>query len=202
MRQSMIAQVVPASSLEDRSAEVEAPFMVAGAGVVELTGGAALSAAVDAVWASQRRGEPAAWVTSCQQMVLAEDLQARGVDLSALAVIRAPSVVLAVRTVDRLLRSGGFGVVVVDGFGGTGREVSAAMVGRLARLAEQHASSVVWVRGEGAAVMDGALVTSRVRVDRARRPAGVLHRSWSVERSKRATRGRHEEAIDGPAGLC
>ncbi|MHC5019858.1 MAG: protein kinase domain-containing protein [Planctomycetota bacterium] len=102
-------------------------------------------------WSSrdaQRLGEPAAWITSAGHHFYPPDLAANGIDLDALAVVRAPAVSDVPRAAERLLRSGAFGLVVCDlwappaiglgGDGGGAADVAIAMQSRLVGLAQKH----------------------------------------------------------------
>lgn len=85
--------------------------------LVELSAGAAaahLTAAFGLVLEAQLRDDRAAWVTLEHSSFFPPDVIDTGVDLDALAVIRVPDARIAGRAADQLIRSGGFGLVVVD----------------------------------------------------------------------------------------
>jgi recombination protein RecA len=114
---------------------------------VELSGegaSAVLTLAIGLVLDAQRQGEPVAWVTSDSSSFYPPDVEESGVDLAALVVIRARAssgarahAQLAVAA-ERLLRSGAFGLVVID----LGKDVSLAqpLQTRLLGLAQRHQS--------------------------------------------------------------
>ncbi|MFO7653966.1 MAG: recombinase A [Candidatus Krumholzibacteriia bacterium] len=131
----------------------------------EVTPGAAsavLTAALALVRQAQQAGEPAAWICGGDPFY-PPDAAAGGVDLAALPVIRVPDAAAAGRAADLLLRSGAFGLVVLDlaqvgderlgrvrGRGpGRGRahpvgaRLSLALQGRLVQLALKHGAAVV-----------------------------------------------------------
>jgi hypothetical protein len=95
-----------------------------------------LTVAADLVRDAQRQREPSAWIFPTASSCHAPDLADMGVDLDALAVVRAPDMVAALRASDELLRSGAFGMIVLDGV--ESRSLSMAAQVRLANLAQQH----------------------------------------------------------------
>jgi hypothetical protein len=84
---------------------------------VELSGARStgvLTAAFGLVLEAQFKGELAAWIGLAHSTFFAPDAHAGGVDLDALVVVRVPDAPSAGRAADQLLRSGGFGLVVID----------------------------------------------------------------------------------------
>lgn len=85
--------------------------------LVELSGrgaSAVVTAAFQLVCEAQRAEEPVAWVTLASGAFYPPDAADSGVDLAALVVVRVTDVRAALRASERLLRSGGFGLVIVD----------------------------------------------------------------------------------------
>lgn len=85
--------------------------------LVEISGGQAaahLTAAFGLVLEAQLCGDPAAWVTLEHSAFFPPDAAAGGVDVEALPVVRVPDTRAAGRAADHLVRSGGFGLVVID----------------------------------------------------------------------------------------
>ncbi|MSP92529.1 MAG: recombinase A [Myxococcales bacterium] len=165
----------------------------------------------------QRLGEHAAWVQVRAGSLYPPDLAAAGIDLARLPVVRVPGAVDLLRAADVLLRSGGFGLCVVDftqaGVSAQGsvrapdpaaRRSPAAALGRLLGLCQKHGAALVLLRGEpepeGAGL--GSLVSLRLEVKRAR-PAGALAAlRVEVRKDKRRGPGRTvEERWLGPIGL-
>lgn len=113
---------------------------------------ATLTCAASLVLEAQAEGEPVAWIVpwsldaGTPGTFYPPDASDSGIDLSALVVVRAPSVVAAGRAAERLLRSGAFGLVVID-FGSANLEVTSritdAMLGRLVSLAQTNDAAVV-----------------------------------------------------------
>ena len=115
--------------------------------LVELSGcGAAaqLSLAFTLVREAQAHGDRAAWVTDRGSTFFPPDAAASGVDLDALPVVFAPDAAAAARAADKLVRSGGFGLVVLD-LVGAGGPTPAPLLSRLAGLAQQHAAAVLFL---------------------------------------------------------
>lgn len=75
---------------------------------------ATLTTAMELVVEAQTQREPVAWVTLGHGTFYPPDVAECGVDLSALVVIRAPDATAAARAAERVLRSGAFGLVVID----------------------------------------------------------------------------------------
>lgn len=73
-----------------------------------------LSAAMRWVAEAQRRGEPAAWVTSQESSFFPPDAAEGGIDLQSLVVVRVPELAEVARAAEALARSGAFGLVVLD----------------------------------------------------------------------------------------
>ena len=75
---------------------------------------AALTATCDLVLQAQLKGEPSAWITLLDSSFFPPDAACSGIDLDALPVVRVPDPSAAARAADKLTRSGGFGLIVVD----------------------------------------------------------------------------------------
>jgi recombination protein RecA len=106
---------------------------------------ATLTTAIDLVLEAQQAAEPVAWVTLGNATFYPPDVAASGVDLAALAVIRVHDTTAAARAAERLLRSGGFGLVVLDLGGAEIVELPIAHQGRLVTLAQTHDAAVVCI---------------------------------------------------------
>src|SRR5580765_8449504 len=110
---------------------------------------ATLTAAIELVVEAQQAAEPVAWVTLGNATFYPPDAADSGVDLAALAVVRVHDATAAARAAERLLRSGGFGLVGIDFGGGSfaqqGIEMPIAHQGRLVTLAQAHDAAVGWI---------------------------------------------------------
>jgi recombination protein RecA len=115
--------------------------------LVELSGlanAARLTAAFGLVVEAQRRTEPAAWITLRASFFFPPDAAAGGVDLRALPVVRVADARAAGRAADHLVRSGSFGLVVLD-LGACDRRDSVPIpsLTRIQGLANKHDTVVV-----------------------------------------------------------
>jgi recombination protein RecA len=162
--------------------------------LVELSGAGAVArttTAVSILRAAQRQGETAAWIQPAARAVGAmkaaaslfpPDLVESGIDLDALVVIHVPPTAGPhglLRAAELLLRSSGFGLVIIDLDLERPKGPPAAWQGRLLGLARQHESRVIFLTrnvDENASL--GPLIGLRVqpRVRRVRRedlPSGT-----------------------------
>lgn len=172
---------------------------------VELSGSGAtatLTLAFGLVLDAQQHGEPVAWITPRESSFYPPDAAEGGIDLAALVVIRVPDRRAAARAADRLLRSGAFGLVVLDL--GAAAELPIPLQARLAGLAHHHHTALVALtaRREDAPSL-GSLISLRV----------VAERKWIAEDrflceltvlkdKRRGPTWTHQEVCRGPAGLC
>lgn len=160
-----------------------------------------LTAAASLILESQLRGESAAWVSVGDSTFYPPDFAAWGIDLSSLPVVRLPHGIAASRAADRLLRSGGFGVIVLD----LGRDIDMhiAVHARLAALAKKHHTTVVCLTQKEPAVPSlGPLVSLRAQGRLCK--TGFDRFTWELDvvRDKRRGAGwRHAEVCRGPDGL-
>jgi recombination protein RecA len=175
--------------------------------LVELSGGidsAALTAAVSLVLDAQRRGETTAWVASRASSFVPPDVEASGVDLEALPVVRVPLPEHVTRAAERLVRCGAFDLVVID-VGKT--SVPLPLVTRLLGLAEKHETAVVFLTEKTSAMPSiSSLVSLRVEARRTRSDKIRAEPAFLVEiaalRDKRRPAGwTHAETFDGPPGV-
>jgi recombination protein RecA len=161
-----------------------------------------ITAAGSLILDAQLRGEPAAWVAVGGSTFFPPDFAACGIDLESLPVVRLPHLLAASSATDRLLRSGGFGVIVLDL--GNDSDMRLAVQVRLATLAKKHHTTLVCLtRKEPAVPSLGPLVSLRAQ--------GAIHKTgfdrftWELEilRDKRRGLGwRHTEVCHGPDGMC
>jgi hypothetical protein len=177
--------------------------LIAPGRLVELCGEAQTSTAVSILAHAQREGETAAWIQPVHGELYPPDLAAAGVDVEALVVIHVPPAGTAkggecpkptgtamagaagqCRAAELLLRSGGFGLLVID-FCRTEPTGGAAWQGRLLGLARQHEARVLLLRRESRESLGplvGMRVASRVeRVTNLDDPAGFHPRTGHFE---------------------
>lgn len=116
--------------------------------LVELCAGdasAVLSFSARLIRQAQQADTPVAWVTAGESLFFAPDMLQNGVDLGSLAIVWPKDNLQVLRGADALLRSGGFGLLIVDL--GEGAKISNSQQNRLARMAERHEATVVFLRG-------------------------------------------------------
>jgi recombination protein RecA len=173
--------------------------------IVEISGwGAAapLTAAFGLVLEAQMKGEAAAWVTFEDSSFFPPDAAAGGVDLDALAVVRVKDARAGGRAADQLVRSAGFGLVVID----IGREsLAAPLLTRLLGLAQKHDTAVVALTEKPpSAASLSSLVSLRVEARRAFNEDGGGEVEIRVLKDKRRGPGAapvEKRTCRAPAGL-
>ncbi len=173
--------------------------------LVECSGGAPLTLAFDLVLDAQRQSEPVAWVSGRNSTFFPPDVDSTGVDLEALPVIRVRDAASAARAADHLLRSGAFGLVVVD----LGRRawVPMPLQSRLVGLAQKHGAAVLFLTTKRASAPSlSSLVSLRVESSREALTAdgggGRFRCGVDVQKDKRrGPNWNHRELHLGPPGL-
>jgi recombination protein RecA len=186
--------------------------------LVELSAGtetAHLTAAVGLVLEAQLSGDRAAWITLGPTSFFPPDIVESGVDLDALPVVRAVDVRMAGRAADHLVRSGGFGLVVIDLSIGMASVLPVPLLTRLLGLARQQDVTILLLtRKSSDAPSMHSLVALRAEAQWRRRgrvppatcdlqPATCTYDLCiRVIKDKRSGAGwTHVEACHGPAGL-
>lgn len=178
---------------------------------VELSAGpeaapCSLTAAAALLIETQLAGEPVVWILVGTTSFHPPDLFEAGADLAALPVVRVETPLAATRAADRLLRSGGFGLVVIDfgAAGPTSREVPLASQTRLAGLARKHRTALLCLtRKSREAPSIGSLVS--LRAEGTVQKTGFDRFTWSLRALKDKALGpgwSYEGVCRGPEGLC
>lgn len=105
------------------------------------------------------------------------------------------------RAGDKLLRSGAFGLVVIDF--GRDASISQALQSRLVGLAQKHESAVVMLTEKSQqSASVGSLVSLRAQTKRVRLGAGRFACELEIIKDKRRGPGwTHRELCRGPMGL-
>jgi len=176
--------------------------------LVELAGGGAtanLSLAFSLVANAQERQEPVAWVACHGSNFFPPDAAACGIDLDNLPVVFAPAAPQAARAAERLVRSGAFGLVVVD-IAGESALIPQPLLTRLAGLAEKHeCTTLILSGGDAERGTLGSLVSLRATTQREvlqRQVPGRYACRLEVLKDKRRAPGWTREEIRlGPPGL-
>ncbi len=184
----------------DGFAEEEAIFgleLIAGR-LCEVSGEAALSLTISLVLQAQERSEPVAWITDKEHAFYAPDAAANGLDLDALVLAFLPDASSKARAADQLVRSGAFGLVVIDL--AAEQRLPPALVTRLLGLAQKHTTAIVFLSGHETAL--GSLISLRATTRRTRRAHGeFVCELVAVKDKRRAPGWKHEEVLRGPTGL-
>ena len=128
-----LAELVPAGRLIELSAPPHGP-------------GARTTTAVSILVHAQRQGETAVWLQPAGGPLYPPDLAEAGVDLEALVVVHVPASAGphgSCKAAELLLRSGAFGLVVIDLCAGVPPGSGEAWQGRLLGLSRQHHAYVL-----------------------------------------------------------
>jgi len=194
------------STLKLRPAVEPAPWSLAEVAgrLVEISGStasAALTIAFSLVREAQQHGEPVGWVTSAASSFYPPDAARGGADLSALVVVRLADAPSIARAGEKLLRSGGFGLIVLD-LGAV--DIPMPLQTRLTGLAHRHHTALICLTEKFAATFSlGSLVSLRVHAEKKRTADSRFACALRVLKDKR--RGptwNYEELYTAPAGLC
>lgn len=168
--------------------------------MVQVSGDGILTLATQLVADAQRTGEPVAWVCVGSDFY-PPDVATSGVDLDSLVVVRVQDARAAVRAADRLIRSGGFGLVVVDL--SEDADIPLAVQSRLVGLAQRHEAAVVCLtRASPEHPSLSPLVSLRVHGRRKRVASGVFRCVLEPLRDKRrGTSWTFQRDYAGPDGV-
>jgi len=165
------------------------------------TAPAALTLTFELVREAQQRGEPVGWVTLADSFFYPPDAAQGGTDLAALVVVRLTHAESIARAGEKLLRSGAFGMVVLDL--GTA-DIPMPLQTRLTGLAHRYHTALICLTEKARAAFSlGSLVSLRAHAEKKRVEDNRFACALQVLKDKR--RGptwNHEELYAGPAGLC
>lgn len=165
------------------------------------TAAAALTLTFTLIHEAQERGEPVGWVTLADSFFYPPDAARGGTDLAALVVVRLTHAASIARAGEKLLRSGGFGIIVLD-LGAA--DIPTALQTRLTGLAHRHHTALICLtEKESGGFSLGSLVSLRTHAERKRVEDNRFACALRVLKDKR--RGptwNYEDFYTGPAGLC
>ena len=160
---------------------------------------ATLTTAIDLVLEAQRASEPVAWIMLVASSFYPPDVAETGVDLAALVVVRACDSTAAARAAERLLRSGAFGLVVLD-LGGA--DLAMSLQGRLVTLAQTHDAAVVCLTEKSADTPSlGSLVSLRAEALRVRGRGEFDLRVRALKDKRRGPGWSRSRKARGPSGM-
>ncbi len=189
-------------------------------------GSTVLTVVTSLVREAQQSRQPVVWITAVGTSFFPPDLATNGVDLATLAVVRIDAQVehrlehrleyrhgadglVMLRAADQLLRSGAFGLVVVDfavdsdsSRRVTSRGCRPEAMSRLAELAKRHGTALVCLRG-GSQSEFGGFVSLRAVCGRRRRSPGQFECTVDVVKDKwRGPGWQQVQECRGTMGLC
>ncbi len=184
--------------------------------LIEISGGsgtnfvARTTTAVAMLRAAQREGETAAWIQASPGTLYPPDLHDSGIDLDALAVLHVPPTRSPARhapllkAAELLLRSGAFGLVVLD-LRIEGAPLPSATCGwasRLLSLARQHECRVLLLTDKPTAADSlGPLVSIRLEPRRTRQTRGTFVVDLEVLKNKSGDPTFSGPGLSGPTDL-
>lgn len=151
---------------------------------------------------AQQKGDPIAWIAVGNSIFFPPDLLDWGIDLEALPVLRVFNGMAAARAADQLLRSGAFGLVVLDLQDQV--HMRLAVQSRLAALAKRHQTLLLCLtRKKRGAPSLGSLVSLHGQGQIQKTSFNRF--SWEVRmlKDKQGSPGwKHTEFCRGSDGLC
>lgn len=159
----------------------------------------ALSFAAELMVEAQAQNEPIAWVAGTESIFFPPDLQERGVDLSAVAVVRVNGETDSLTAAEWLVRSGAMGLVIVD-LGERGN-VDDSSLGRLLKLAERDLCAVLFLtRKRSYEPSLGSRISLRGCISRS--GSGPFVIDIHTVKDKRSNSGsRQSRQYHGPSGM-
>jgi recombination protein RecA len=158
---------------------------------------------------AQLAGETAAWIACGESSFYPPDFARSGIDLEALPVVRVPDAAAGARAADKLVRSGAFGLVMLDLAGsGPKSTIPPPLQSRLLALASKHATAIVFLTEKKLdAPSLGSLISLRAQTKRRRAQEGRYACDVEVVKDKRhglatlSWPGSCSDLCNGPAGL-
>ena len=163
---------------------------------------ACLSLSCTLLLEAQQHCTPVIWISVTRDSFYPPDLAANGIDLSLLPVVWVPDIRSAIRAADQLLRTGSFGLLVIDLYRNV--RVPMPLQARLARLTHHHGCVVCFLTTKPEASPSlGSMISLYDRLSLSRTGAGRFRLDLPVVKDKRrAPVWKHVELIHGPPGLC
>jgi recombination protein RecA len=164
-------------------------------------GAASLTLTFSLVRETQEKGEPVGWVTGTESAFYPPDAARNGIDLAALAVIRVRARESIARAGEKLLRSGAFGLIVLD-LGSA--DIPMPLQSRLTGLAHHHHTALVCLTEKKPESFSlSSLVSLRAHAQKQRTfGSGFACVLRVLKDKRRGPTWKHEKLYFGPAGLC
>ena len=162
-----------------------------------------MTVALDLVSQAQRAGDPVAWLGGKNSLFYPPDAARWRLDWSALALLRLETAEDLLKSADKLLRSGAFGLVVLDLVGLTTAKLVDGLLGRLLHLAEAHESAVLFLTQRDETTPSiSSLISLRAHLRWRDLKGDQLQVELQIIKDKRRGPGRRfQEVYDGPMGL-
>ena len=162
---------------------------------------AALTLTFSLIGEAQERGEPVGWITSTKDFFYPPDAVRNGIDLAALVVVRLTDPTAIARAGEKLLRSGGFGLIVLDL---AAADIAMPLQTRLTGLAHRHHTALVCLTKKNRAAFSvGSLISLRAHAQKKRVAQNRFACALRILKDKqRGPTWNHEALYNGPAGLC
>jgi len=165
---------------------------------------AGLSAVCVLIKEAQAEREPIAWIMTHDSIFYPPDLIEQGIDVGAMVVIKVHGARLGARAADHLLRSGAFGLIVIDL--GEDTNIPGPSQNRLMQWAHKHQTAVVCLTRFEDAENDedhrslGTMVALSVEVRKEAGESGFVCTARAL-RNKRGGAWRSERRHCGPVGM-
>lgn len=166
--------------------------------IVQPSASAALTVTVDLLEEAQSRDESCAWVSTAESVVYPPDLARRGVNPRSLLMVRVPETTGVARSVEYLVRSGGFGLIVADFTAGSTRKVESSFTARLVRLLRVHQVALVCLTRQASL---GSMVSLRMEARREYRQGAFATEIRVIKDRVNGQGALHREQRHGPDGL-
>ena len=162
---------------------------------------AAITLAVELIAQCHRAGEPAAWIGPPTSLFYPPDAAGWSLDWFALAILQIEEAHSAGRAADKLLRSGAFGLVILDLLHQP--SLPTPLLGRLLRLAETHESALLFLTPSGEHSQSlSSLIALRIEARWKEANPDRLQGEFRILKDKRRGPGRClQESYHGPMGL-
>ena len=201
MPASILTFRLPASEAQPLATQLPTGRLVE---IKKAAAGAQITTAVRCLRQAQAQGEPCAWLQPAGGSLFPPDLVSSGIDLQALVVVNVPKHAGPygiAKAAEVLLRSGGFGMLVLD-LVDTRIGNEGAWQGRLLGLAREHRSRLLLLSDDAAQHSLGPLVSLCIEPHRKRLERGTFQLEQHIRKDKSGLLSpMASECFRGPWGL-
>lgn len=202
MSARILSLKLPATSAQELSEQLPTGRLIE---ITRGPAGAQTTTAVACVRMAQMQGQPVAWIQPEAGPLFPPDLAQSGIDLEALLIVNVPAHAGTYglpKAAELLLRSSGFGMVVLD-LCGTPLQRDAVWQGRLLGLAREHDCWLLLLSDGGAQARSlGPLISLCLQPHRQRVRRGLFTVEQHVRKDKSGLLGPlSAERRRGPWGL-